>query len=293
MTALSSPYTLLRRDGEARISRAEPPRRPMELAVAAARGAVMPGTERRHGLLRTEVARLITERNFAVAFQPVVRLADRRPVSHEALLRLRPPQGQGAPQPSTRLFVDAAQAWGLGTALDEAVLDVTLATWPRTAPTPVSVNIHARSLADPVFFARLLTRVAGEGATLAVEITGIDDGADLSAVVAIVPALRGVGMRVVLDDFAASATCLACVQATRFDEVKLSGAVVGAAVESGRGKKLLRALVALAEAAGARVVAKLVETMPQAVLMHDAGVAFGQGWLFGAPVLSAPAKRAA
>jgi EAL domain-containing protein (putative c-di-GMP-specific phosphodiesterase class I) len=162
---------------------------------------------------------------------------------------------------------------------------VTLATWPHTAPTPVSVNIGARSLRDPVFFARLLTRVAGEGATLAVEITGIDDAADLPAVIAMVPALRGVGMRVVLDDFAASAPCLACIKAARFDEVKFSGAVVGDAMAGPRGRKLLRALVALADAAGARAVAKLIETVPQASLLQDLGVQFGQGWLFGAPAL--------
>ncbi len=283
MTALSSPYMLLRRDGEARISRADPLRHTLELT---SRGNGMPAPERHGGLLRPEVTRLIAERNFAVAFQPVVRLSDCRPVGHEALLRLPP---QGTLHRSTRLFVDAAQAWNLGAALDEAVLDVTLATWPRTAQTPVSVNVCASSLGDPVFFARLLTRVAGEGATLAVEITGID-AADPSAVIAVVPALRGVGMRVILDDFTSSDACLAAVQATRFDEVKLSGAVVGAAVESARGRKLLQALVALAEATGARAVAKLIETMPQAAMIEQAGVKFGQGWLFGAPVLP-PAER--
>ena len=205
---------LLRRDGEARISRADPLRHTLELT---SRGNGMPAPERHGGLLRPEVTRLIAERNFAVAFQPVVRLSDCRPVGHEALLRLPP---QGTLHRSTRLFVDAAQAWNLGAALDEAVLDVTLATWPRTAQTPVSVNVCASSLGDPVFFARLLTRVAGEGATLAVEITGID-AADPSAVIAVVPALRGVGMRVILDDFTSSDACLAAVQATRFDEVKL------------------------------------------------------------------------
>src|ERR1700722_12646454 len=104
MTALAAPYMLSRHDCDARISRADPPRRPVHVP-ASADGA----PERRSGLLRSEVARLIAERNFTVAFQPVVRLADQRTTSHEALLRLRPLPG--APSLSPRLFVDAALGW--------------------------------------------------------------------------------------------------------------------------------------------------------------------------------------
>ncbi len=286
MTALAAPYTLLRRDGEARISRPEPSHRTMGRHVSTPVD-VLP--ERRAGLLRPEAARLIAERNFTVAFQPVVRLADSRPVSHEALLRLRPLPG-GASQPA-RPFVDAVQGWGLGMALDEAVLDVALASWPRAADTPMSVNIGARSLGDPVFFARALVRLGGEGATVALEIAGPRDATDLPAMVAMVPALRAVGVRVVLDDFGPDEVSLACIRQTRFDEVKLSGAVVGEAVASERGRRLLRALVRLADATGARTVAKLIETVPQARLMRELGVGHGQGWLFGAPVPMATDRR--
>jgi EAL domain-containing protein (putative c-di-GMP-specific phosphodiesterase class I) len=291
MTVLAAPYTLLRRDGEARISRADPPHRPMELPLTGAGGTRTATQERRGGLLRPEVARLIAERSFTMAFQPVVRLADRRVVSHEALLRLRLPPG--APAQPTRAFVDAAQGWDLGTALDEAALDVTLATWPRDAATPVSVNVSARSLRDPLFFARLLRRVTGEGANIAVEISGLATHADLPAVVAVVPALNVAGVRVVLDDFGPAEAALTAVQTARFDEVKVSGAVVGDAVAGERGRRLLRALVTLAEAAGARTVAKLIETEPQAALLRSLGLGYGQGWLFGAPALLKRDRRMA
>jgi len=287
MTVLSAPYTLLRRDGETRVSHGDPPRQLAELPLPGRHDAV--AVERRGGMLRAEAARLIAERRFALAFQPVVRLADRRAVSHEALLRLRPLPG--APVQATRNFVDLARGWDLGPALDEAVLDVALATWPRDAATPMSVNIHAASLRDPVCFARLLARLTGEGAMIGVEISGVASLADLPAVAAMVPALNAAGVRTVLDDFDTSAASLACVQAVRFDEVKLSGAVVGDAVAGARGQKLLRALLALAETAGARTVAKLIETEAQAMLLRGLGVGYGQGWLFGAPALIKPERR--
>jgi EAL domain-containing protein (putative c-di-GMP-specific phosphodiesterase class I) len=287
MTALASPYLLLRRDGEARVSRAQPLGHALEMV----QGANAPSPERRGGMLRTDVSRIIAARNFKLALQPVVRMEDLRPVGHEALLRLRPPPGASAQ--STRGFVDLAQEWGFGTALDEAVLDAALATWGQTATTPVSVNIAARSLRDPVFFARLAGRVAGEGGRIAIEITGVAEFDDVPATVAAVAALRAAGVPVVLDDFGPGDAMLACLQAARFDDVKLAGAVVGEAVAAPRGEKLLVALVKAAEAAGARVVAKLVETEPQAARLRALGVVYGQGWLFGAPVLPPPLRPSA
>jgi EAL domain-containing protein (putative c-di-GMP-specific phosphodiesterase class I) len=79
----------------------------------------------------------------------------------------------------------------------------------------------------------------------------------------------------------------------RFDEVKFSARVIDAAMTSERGRALLRELARLADAAGARAVAKRIDTMPQARLMQDLGVTHGQGCLFGAPVLIAADRRRA
>jgi EAL domain-containing protein (putative c-di-GMP-specific phosphodiesterase class I) len=285
MTALAAPY-LLRRDGEARISHAESPRElpPPFLDE--------PAPERRAGLLRQDVARIIAERGFSVAFQPVVRLADARPVSAEALLRLRPPPGR--PTRPARDFAEAARGFGLGTDLDGAVLDVALATWPRDAATPMSVNVDASSLRDPTFFAAVLHRLRGEAATAGLEIGAPRQPADLPPVIAMARALRGAGVRVVLDDFDVDTTNLTCLCAVRFDEVKFSADVMNAALASERGQALLRELVRLAGAACTRPVAKQIETRPQARLMQQLGVTHGQGWLFGSPVLiAADRERAA
>ncbi len=261
MTALTAPYLLLRRDGEAGMSRAERLEQAPYIEVQP-----------------TEISRTIAGRHFRLAFQPVVRMGELRPVGQEALLRLLP----GARAQSTRAFVDLAQQWGFGTALDAAVLDAAMG---HEAATPVSVNIAARSLRDPVFFARLLRRVAGEGPRIAIEITGVAGFDDVPASVAAVAALQAAGVRVSLDDFCSDEAVLACLQAARFDDVKLAGDVVGEAVASERGEKLLAALVKLAEAAGARTTAKCVETEAQAALLRSLGVGYGQGWLYGAPVL--------
>lgn len=278
MTAFASPYTLLRRDSGALLSRAAPP--PHAFAEAP------PTPERRAGLLRAELARLVAARDFSLAFQPVARLADGRPVGQEALLRLRPPA-----RPA-RHVVAAAAEWGLGPALDEAVLDKALALRPPGG-LPVSVNVQAASLRDPVCFARLLSRLAGEGDAAGIEIGGLRAAADLPAVAAMAAALREAGVRVALDDVGADPLSLAALRAVAVDEIKFSGAVVGEAVSTPRGRDLLRQLARLAAHLGARPVAKLIETMPQARLMRDLGITHAQGWLFGAPVQAAVERRRA
>jgi EAL domain-containing protein (putative c-di-GMP-specific phosphodiesterase class I) len=98
-----------------------------------------------------------------------------------------------------------------------------------------------------------------------------------------VAALRAAGVKVALDEVDGEAPSLACLQAERFDQLKFAGGVVRAAVAGERGRRLLAGLLRLAAATGASTVAKQIETLPQAWAMQRAGVAFGQGWLFGVP----------
>jgi EAL domain-containing protein (putative c-di-GMP-specific phosphodiesterase class I) len=258
MTAVA--YTLMRRDGAEGQSHV---------------------AERRAGLLREDIQDIIAERRFALAFQPVVRLSDRRVAAHEALLRLRPPAG--LPMVPTGVFVDLAAGWGLAQALDAAVLDMALAAWARSGATPVSVNLAGRSLQDAGFVADAVARIGGEGAALLVEVTAAPAIDDMAAVAAGVAALQEVGVRVCLDDLGADAATLECMRAARFDQVKLAGGVVRAAAAHERGRRLVAALVALAATVGAETVAKSVETLPQAWLMQDLRVRCAQGWLFGPP----------
>ena len=255
-------YTLHRRAGDAA---AVPP----------------PPAERRAGLLRQDMQRIIAERHFSLAFQPVVRLSDRRAAYHEALLRLRPPDGM--PMLPTRVFVEVAAGWDLGATLDTAVLDAALAAWRSAGSTPVSVNVAARSLCDTAFLDAALSGIGGEGAALLVEVTAVAGIDTVPALARGIAALQDAGVRVCLDDLGADPAALDCVRAARFDQMKIDGASVRAASTSQRGRRLLAALVALANAAGAEIVAKHIETLPQAWLMQELGVRYGQGWLFGAP----------
>ncbi len=222
---------------------------------------------------RDEIAGIIAERRFTLALQPVVNVRDRVPDHAEALLRIAVP---GSLPP--RAFVAAAEAEGLGPALDAAVLDAS-----RTAPAPLSVNICARSLQQ-----RHFVRTVLDAAPAAIELVRLDTLDDLATVAAAVAELRACGVRVMLDAVDGEAAALALAQVARFDALKLAGSVLRAAMAGARGRALLEALLRLAEALGTRPIATQIETFPQLWAAERAGIELVQGWLLSAPTTLPP-----
>ncbi len=220
------------------------------------------------------IAAAIAGRGFTLALQPVVGVTTRVPDHAEVLLRLPAPLTQ-----SPRAFVAAADAAGLGPALDAAVLAMA-----RGVAGPVSVNVCARSLQSRGFVRTVL-----DAGVPGIELVRIDAIDDLAAIVAALAELRAAGVRVALDEVDGGAASLALMQAARFDALKLSGAVVRAAMAGPRGRTLLAELLRLAAAIGARSIATRIETLPQLWAMQRAGVELAQGWLLGAPAARVPA----
>ncbi len=217
---------------------------------------------------REEIARIIAERRFSLALQPVVGINSRAPDHAEALLRLPAPLTQ-----PPRSFVAAADAAGLGPALDAAVLAMAC-----RAPSRVSINICARSLQHPGFVRAVL-----DAGAQAIELVRGDTIDDVAAVAGAVNELRACAVSVALDEFDGGTASLALLQAARFDALKLSGTVVRGAITGPRGRSLLTELLRLGEAVGGRMVATQIETLPQLWAMQRAGIDLAQGWLLGAP----------
>jgi EAL domain-containing protein (putative c-di-GMP-specific phosphodiesterase class I) len=225
---------------------------------------------RQGGVARAELEGVIAGR-FALAVQPVVRLADRAVDHHEALLRC-------PPLPAAALLA-AAEAFGREAALDLAVLR---AVPPGAAP--IAVNLCARSLQSPAFAACLLDTLPARPVRF--ELTRLAAIDDLAAVAAGVATLRAAGVPVMLDAVDGGPASLACLAAARFDALKIAGSVVRAGAGGARGRRLLGELRRLAATMAAVTIATQVETLPQAWAMQAAGVTLAQGWLFGAPAQS-------
>ena len=232
-----------------------------------------------------------TDQLFLV-FQPIVDLRTGRMVSAEALTRWTHPE-LGVIPPSE--FIPIAEECGLIVQLGDWVLQEScrrLVEWqqhaPDRAPGTVSVNISRVELG---LGPRLLTRVreilAQTGLRpecLQLEITERDVMRDPRATRTLLRELRGVGVRLAMDDFGTGTSSLACLREYPFDTIKIDRAFVGDLAESRNVLAVIHATIALVENLGMAGVAEGVEEPSQAAILETLGCHYAQGYFFSRPV---------
>jgi EAL domain-containing protein (putative c-di-GMP-specific phosphodiesterase class I) len=229
------------------------------------------------------VRSIITDGQFRLVFQPVVHLASRALHHYEALLRpLNPP---GSMVQSTQDFVLFAEAFGLSEELDWAVLQHAVRA-QREAPTAaIAVNMSGLSMQNRPFCeraAKLITAQTKPGNIL-VELTETAAIEDVAAAAASIELIRRTGTPVCLDDFGAGSAAFRYLRDFRVDYVKLDGAYVRGSLRNAREHGFLLSMIELANFVGAKVIAETIECEDEARMMHELGVEYGQGWLFGKP----------
>ncbi len=211
-------------------------------------------------------------------------LADRQVHHFEALLR--PISTPKLAVTGVQEFVLFAEAAGLSEELDWAVLDTAAATSEAARGASIAVNVSGLSMQSSTFRDRMLDRLARAtraGANLLIELTETADIEDFGSAIASMAGLRAAGIPVCLDDFGSGSAAFRYLREFRVDYVKLDGSYVGGALSSAREHGFLLTMVELANFMGAKTVAETIETEPQARLMQDIGVEFGQGYLLGRP----------
>lgn len=225
----------------------------------------------------------ITEGRFRLAYQPVVRLDGLHVHHYEALLR--PIFTPGSTIQNTQDFVTFAEAVGLSEELDLAVMQQAVAAAVTTTHASIAINVSGLSMQSLAFRERMLEQVSNPAANgrLLIELTETADIEDVPAAAESVATLRAANVPVCIDDFGAGSAAFRYLREFRVDYVKLDGAYVRGALHNAREHGFLLSMVELANFVGAKVIAETIETEPQAVMMREVGVEFGQGWLFGRP----------
>jgi diguanylate cyclase (GGDEF)-like protein len=257
-------------DGEVRIYE------PGHEARDASRAALL--AELREGLEKDELL---------VYFQPQVDLVTRQARGVEALLRWQHPErgllAAGA-------FVQEAERSGLAKELRRFVLESSARCWrdwnELGLTLEVSVNIGPVDLLDtslPNEVAELLEVYGVPPWNLILEITERTLIADERRTHEVIGALRGLGVRLAMDDFGAGYSSLASLQRFPLQIVKLDRSLLANASAEPAASAILRGSIELAHAIGATVVAEGVETREQWDLVHALGCDIAQGYLVGYP----------
>ncbi|MGI8525234.1 MAG: putative bifunctional diguanylate cyclase/phosphodiesterase [Pseudolabrys sp.] len=243
--------------------------------------------ENDHNFIRRELPRAISAGALDLHYQPIVASDGARIVGVEALLRWTHAE-RGAVGPA--VFVPVAEQMGLMDTLGAFVLRRALIEARRWPDLYVSVNLSPVQVRDRAIVDLVREVLAETGvppSRLMLEITEgvlIDNPDEM---VKRIQDLRGLGVRIALDDFGSGYSSLGYLQRFPFDKLKIDRSFVAPLGKSPNGSVILQAIVALGRALGVTVLVEGVETEQQRVLLRLAGCDEMQGYLFARP---APAK---
>jgi diguanylate cyclase (GGDEF)-like protein len=251
--------------------------------------------------LAGQLPRAVSQREFTLAFQPIVDLVSGQVQGAEALARWRHPS-QGELEPS--VFLDLLERSSQLGEFTAAVLDDALDAadvWRAAGfDLSVSVNISPRSLLDenlPRMVYDALDRHGGRPAGLCLELTETLAISQLETVDRVITRLHDIGVRLALDDFGTGYSSLAVLSRIAVHELKVDRGFVHAlrdpfftsgegpgAAEVDQARAVVRSTVQLGRALDLTVVAEGIENPQQRRLLWEMGCALGQGHLFCRPV---------
>ncbi len=233
-----------------------------------------------------EFRSVISDADFAMAFQPIVALSNRKIHHYEVLARF--------PKFGDRLTpyeaITFAEQTGLICDFDLAMCGKALA-WLEARRVEgkaytLAVNLSGSSIGTPSFVKalhKLLQRHDAVRRLVAFEITESARISNLRGVNAVVKGLRAEGHKVCLDDFGAGASAFHYLRALDVDVVKIDGIYVRDAFKNSKGAAFLKAMASLCNDLGIATVAEMVEDESNLDFLKQCGVDYGQGWLFGKP----------
>ncbi|MCX5514468.1 bifunctional diguanylate cyclase/phosphodiesterase [Kaistia algarum] len=231
--------------------------------------------------LSRQLVGALAEGRLKLAFQPVIDIATRQPVYHEALLRLVQPDGAVAPAAQ---IVPLAERLGLSRLFDLAVLDLVFGTLAQDAEAVLSVNVAPETAAGPDWLAKLadgLSRIPGAGRRLIVELTEVSAIRNLDDMTKFVARLHDLGVRLAIDDFGAGYTSFRSLRALKVDIVKIDGSFVENLASSPEDQLFVRHLAGLASELGIETVAEWVTDEESVRMLAGWGVQRLQGDAFG------------
>ena len=238
----------------------------------------------------SSLRRAIEQQRLVLVYQPQVDLVTGRICGVEALVRW--PEEDGPTVPANEIIA-VAESSGLIAPLAEWVLASAcrqMRAWHdegvfvvRMAVNVSGVQLRQHALTSIV--ERTLADTGVPPAALELELTEAvvmqhDDGFVMDAL----RALKGLGVRLSIDDFGTGSTCLRRLAQLPVDSLKLDRAFVESLGHDERAAVLASAVIAMAHRLGLKVIAEGVETAEQLRTLRNHRCDVMQGYYFSRPV---------
>jgi diguanylate cyclase (GGDEF)-like protein len=259
----------------------------------------MDAAMRVHRSLQIDLRNALPRGEFELHYQTIADAATGTPCGAEALVRWRHP-GRGLVGPDE--FIPLAEDIGLIDALGEWILRAACAeaaTWPDRVT--IAVNLSAVQFRKGNLAQVITGALAASGLParrLELEVTESVLLQKSEANLAMLHAIKKLGVSIVLDDFGTGYSSLSYLRIFPFDKIKIDRSFVRELTSSADSAAIVSAIAGLARSLDMVTTAEGVETEEQLALVRLAGCNQVQGFLFGRPGPAAqldwgPADRAA
>ncbi len=226
-----------------------------------------------------------------LVYQPIVDLKTEMPVGFEAFIRWQhPTKGVIPPQ----RFLPLAEKAGLIGPIGEWVLSTAcrqLRAWrdayPDLAPDSMTVNLSARQLSDPRIVGQVEHALHESSIPAGRLILDIPEGVFLANEPWLgdrLHQLRGLGVRIALDDFGTAYASLAGLGRRVVDLVKVDTALVAGTTAGPNDPAIAAAVIEFCRALGVETIAESVEFESQLAPLRALNCTFGQGYKLGPPL---------
>ena len=228
--------------------------------------------------LRTDQLRLF--------LQPQYRLADKKLVGAEALLRWQHPTrglvypGEFIPIAEDSRLIESIGQWVLNTSLK------LLQQWHGDSDLGhlhIAVNASARQLNNAEFAGQvktLLDQHTFQHGNLHIEITESTLMKDIDRSLAQLQALKNLGLKLAVDDFGTGYSSLNYLKQLPIDMLKIDQSFIRGIPDDSHDKTISLAIISLAHTLQYAVVAEGIETREQLAFLAQAGCELGQGFHF-------------
>lgn len=228
---------------------------------------------------------VVSEREFFIAFQPIIGVRDGKIHHYECLARFRGEHAGKSPYE----YIVFAEETGLIPEFDFAMAQLAL-QWlgqqPRGNKASIAVNVSGISVGDRNYIKKLLTLLkdnAWAKGSLMFEITESARLDSLKEANLFIQNLRKMGYKVCLDDFGAGAASFQYLSTLEVDIVKLDGSAIRNARSAPKGRAFLIALGNLCRDLKVETIAEQIDDAEGLTFVRDCGIGFVQGYLFGKP----------
>jgi diguanylate cyclase (GGDEF)-like protein/PAS domain S-box-containing protein len=240
--------------------------------------------------LESDLRRGLRENQFSLAYQPQVFEKRGQVTGVEALLRWNHPT-RGPISPAE--FIPVAEETGLILPLGLWVLETActrLACWakdPITAHLSMAVNVSARQFNHPDFIEQVtgtLARTKASPERLKLELTESLFLNNVEDTISKMMTLKVLGITFSLDDFGTGYSSLTYLKRLPLDQLKIDQSFIRDVLTDPNDAAITRAIVALGQNLGLKIIAEGVETAGQQEFLADHGCHAYQGYLYSRPL---------